>query len=112
MAVETLAIQQIGRGLFYLILAGWNAPGGGGRHYETVQASGYWYPEKQPETGSPRENFWPCGKDLQAITAPFDGVVLYQTHILGVSQGMPLLAYGKLRAEGDFPAGKQKGCYD
>ena len=39
-------------------------------------------------------------RTLQAITAPFDGVVLYQTHILGVSQGMPLLAYGKLRAEG------------
>ena len=48
------------------------------------------------------------GETLQAITAPFDGVVLYQT----VSQGMPLLAYGKLRAEGGFPAGKRKGCYD
>ena len=52
------------------------------------------------------------GEILKAITAPFDGVVLYQTHILGVSQGMPLLAYGKLRAEGGFPAGKRKGCYD
>ena len=86
--------------------------------YETVQANGYWYPEKQPgdpffqgellgrvESGE--------GETLQAITAPFDGVVLYQTHILGVSQGMPLLAYGKLRAEGGgFPARKQKGCYD
>ena len=39
------------------------------------------------------------GETLQAITAPFDGVVLYQTHILGVSKGMPLLAYGKLREE-------------
>ncbi len=54
----------------------------------------------------------PCERTLQAITAPFDGVVLYQTHILGVSQGMPLLAYGKLLAEGGFPAGKRKGCYD
>ena len=36
----------------------------------------------------------------RAVTFPFDGVVLYQTHILGVSQGMPLLAYGKLRADG------------
>ena len=74
-------------------------------HYETVQASGYWYPEKQPgdpffqgellgrvESGE--------GETLQAITAPFDGVVLYQTHILGVSKGMSLLAYGKLREEG------------
>lgn len=53
-----------------------------------------------------------AGETLQAITAPFDGVVLYQTHILGVSQGMPLLAYGKLREEGGFPARKRKGCYD
>ena len=62
-------------------------------------------PKSSRETLSPRENFWAVwkagkGETLQAITAPFDGVVLYQTHILGVSQGMPLLAYGKLRAEG------------
>ena len=74
-------------------------------HYETVQASGYWYPEKQPgDTFSQGELLGRvesgAGVTLQAITAPFDGVVLYQTHILGVSQGMPLLAYGKLRAEG------------
>ena len=70
-------------------------------HYETVQASGYWYPEKQPgDTFSQGELLGRVERTLQAITAPFDGVVLYQTHILGVSKGMPLLAYGKLRAEG------------
>ena len=74
-------------------------------HYETVQASGYWYPEKQPgDTFAQGELLGRVesveGETLQAITAPFDGVVLYQSHILGVSQGMPLLAYGKLRAEG------------
>ena len=82
-------------------------------HYETVQASGYWYPEKQPgDTFAQGELLGRVERTLQAITAPFDGVVLYQTHILGVSQGMPLLAYGKLLAEGGFPAGKRKGCYD
>ena len=86
-------------------------------HYETVQASGYWYPEKQPGDTFPQGELLGrvesgAGENLQAITAPFDGVVLYQTHILGVSQGMPLLAYGKLRAEGGFRARKQKGCYD
>lgn len=70
-------------------------------HYETVQANGYWYPEKQPgDTFAQGELLGRVERTLQAITAPFDGVVLYQTHILGVSQGMPLLAYGKLRAEG------------
>lgn len=49
------------------------------------------------------------GETLQAITAPFDGVVLYQTHILGVSQGMPLLAYGKLRAEGGLSRRETEG---
>ena len=48
-------------------------------------------------------------RTLQAITAPFDGVVLYQTHILGVSQGMPLLAYGKLRAEGGLSCRETEG---
>ena len=91
MAVETLAIQQIGRGLFF---AGWNAPG------ERLLVS-----RKQPGDRFPQGELLGrvesgAGETLQAITAPFDGVVLYQTHILGVSQGMPLLAYGKLRAEG------------
>ena len=87
MAVETLAIQQIGRGLFF---AGWNAPG------ERLLVS-----RKQPGDRFPQgELLGRVERTLQAITAPFDGVVLYQTHILGVSQGMPLLAYGKLRAEG------------
>ena len=49
------------------------------------------------------------GETLQAITAPFDGVVLYQTHILGVSQGMPLLAYGKLREEGGLSRQETEG---
>ena len=74
-------------------------------HYETAQTSGYWYSQKQPGDPFFQGELLGCvesatGETLQAITAPFDGVVLYQTHILGVSQGMPLLAYGKLRAEG------------
>ena len=82
-------------------------------HYETVQASGYWYPEKQPgDTFSQGELLGRVERTLQAITAPFDGVVLYQTHILGVSQGMPLLPMESCGRKGDFPAGKQKGCYD
>ena len=67
----------------------------------TPRESGYWYPEKQlGDTFSQGELLGRVERTLQAITAPFDGVVLYQTHILGVSQGMPLLAYGKLLAEG------------
>ena len=67
----------------------------------TPRESGYWYPEKQPgDTFAQGELLGRVKRTLQAITAPFDGVVLYQTHILGVSQGMPLLPYGKLRAEG------------
>ena len=66
----------------------------------TPRESGYWYPEKQlGDTFSQGELLGRVERTLQAITAPFDGVVLYQTHILGVSQGMPLLAYGKLREE-------------
>ena len=66
----------------------------------TPRESGYWYPEKQPgDTFSQGELLGRVERTLQAITAPFEGVVLYQTHILGVSQGMPLLAYGKLREE-------------
>ncbi len=102
MAVETLAIQQIGRGLFYLILAGWNAPGE--RLLVSRKAAGRQVP--------PGRTSGPCGKDPAGHHRPFDGVVLYQTHILGVSQGMPLLAYGKLREEVGFPARKRKGCYD
>ena len=57
-------------------------------------------PKSSRETRSPQgELLGRVERTLQAITAPFDGVVLYQTHILGVSQGMPLLAYGKLRTE-------------
>ena len=71
----------------------------------TPRESGYWYPEKQPGDRFPQGELLGrvesgAGEIRQAITAPFDGVVLYQTHILGVSQGMSLLAYGKLRAEG------------
>lgn len=70
--------------------------------YETAQAQGYWYAEKKPgETFSRGELLGRIesegGRILQAITAPFDGVVLYQTHILGVSKELPLLAYGKFR---------------
>ena len=66
----------------------------------TPRESGYWYPEKQlGDTFSQGELLGRVKRTLQAITAPFDGVVLYQTHILGVSKGMPLLAYGKLLAE-------------
>ncbi len=83
-------------------------------HYETVQANGYWYPEKQPEDTFAQGELLGrvesgAGETLQAITAPFDGVVLYQTHILGVSQGMPLLAYGKLREEGGLSRRETEG---
>ena len=79
-------------------------------HYETVQAGGYWYPEKQlGDTFSQGELLGRVKRTLQAITAPFDGVVLYQTHILGVSQGMPLLAYGKLRTEGGLSRRETEG---
>ena len=44
-------------------------------HYETVQASGYWYPEKQPgDTFAQGELLGRvesgAGETLQAITAP------------------------------------------
>ena len=76
----------------------------------TPRESGYWYPEKQPgDTFSQGELLGRVKRTLQAITAPFDGVVLYQTHILGVSQGMPLLAYGKLREEGGLSRRETEG---
>ena len=68
MAVETLAIQQIG--------AGFSLQDGTPRevedaHYETVQASGYWYPEKQPGDRFPQgELLGRVERTLQAITAP------------------------------------------
>ena len=76
----------------------------------TPRESGDWYPEKQPgDTFSQGEFLGRVERTLQAITAPFDGVVLYQTHLLGVSQGMPLLAYGKLRAEGGLSCRETEG---
>ena len=76
----------------------------------TPRESGYWYPEKQlGDTFSQGELLGRVKRTLQAITAPFDGVVLYQTHILGVSQGMPLLAYGKLRTEGGLSRRETEG---
>ena len=40
-------------------------------HYETVQASGYWYPEKQPGDRFPQgELLGRVERTLQAITAP------------------------------------------
>ena len=84
-----------------------------GAHYETVQASGYWYPEKQPGDRFPQgELLGRVERTLQAITAPFDGVVLYQTHILGVARGCPFWPMESCGRKGDFPAGKRKGCYD
>ena len=80
----------------------------------TPRESGYWDPEKQPGDTFSQGEFLGrvesgAGETLQAITAPFDGVVLYQTHILGVSQGMPLLAYGKLREEGGLSRQETEG---
>lgn len=76
----------------------------------TPRESGYWYPEKQPgDTFSQGELLGRVKRTLQAITAPFEGVVLYQTHILGVSQGIPLLAYGKLLAEGGLSCRETEG---
>ena len=80
----------------------------------TPRESGYWYPEKQLGDRFPQGELLGrvesgAGETRQAITAPFDGVVLYQTHILGVSQGMPLLAYGKLREEGGLSRRETEG---
>lgn len=71
-------------------------------------------PKSSRETRSPRENFWAVwkagqGRPCRPSPPPFDGVVLYQTHILGVSQGMPLLAYGKLRTEGGLSCRETEG---
>ena len=67
-------------------------------------------PKSSRETGSPRENFWAVWKGpCRPSPPPFEGVVLYQTHILGVSQGMPLLAYGKLREEGGLSRRETEG---
>lgn len=69
-------------------------------HYETASARGYWYGGKKPGTAFQEGEL--LGKvigareeALQEIRAPFDGVVLYGAHSLGVKEGLPLLAYGR-----------------
>ena len=79
-------------------------------HYETVQASGYWYPEKQPgdpffqgellgrvESGA--------GETLQAITALFDGANPYP----GCEPGdAPFGLWKAAGGRGTFPQGEKE----
>lgn len=71
----------------------------GDARYETAQARGYWYCCKKAgepfATGELLGRLTDEGDNiLQALYAPYDGVVLYATNSLGVEAGFPLMAYG------------------
>ncbi|WP_394524585.1 M14 family metallopeptidase [Lacrimispora sp. JR3] len=61
---------------------------------------GFWYPAKKPGESFQKgellgtvEDVW--GKKLQSCYAEYDGIVLYETVIMGVREGDSLIAYGK-----------------
>ncbi|MEY8354480.1 M14 family metallopeptidase [Lachnospiraceae bacterium 54-53] len=67
--------------------------------YVDSAAEGFWYPRKKAgdrfrkgELLGVVEDVW--GNLLQACHGEYDGIVLYQTVIMGVSQGDSLIAYG------------------
>lgn len=73
-------------------------------HYETAAEQGFWYcrktagePFRAGELLGTVED--EAGAAVQALYAPFDGVVLYNTHALGAAPGLPLMAYGRPCAE-------------
>ena len=70
--------------------------------YEEAPADGFWYPavsaagqklKQGALLGTLKDSY---GNEIARYTAPFDGVVLYYTLSLGVKNGDPLIAYGKL----------------
>ena len=70
--------------------------------YEEASADGFWYPavsaagqklKQGALLGTLKDSY---GNEIARYTAPFDGVVLYYTLSLGVKNGDPLIAYGKL----------------
>ena len=70
-------------------------------HYETAVSRGYWYYAKTSGTSFRTGELLGRleGEDgcvQQEIYAPYNGVILYHTHSLGVTEGMPLMAYGKV----------------
>ncbi len=71
-------------------------------HYETALSKGYWYCVKtagaafrEGELLGRIEGEDGCVR--QEIRAPYDGVLLYHTHSLGVKEGAALMAYGRVR---------------
>lgn len=69
--------------------------------YVDSVAKGFWHPRKQPgecfqkgELLGVVEDVW--GNQLQACYGEYDGIVLYETVGMGVSEGDSLIAYGNV----------------
>ena len=70
--------------------------------YEDAPVSGYWYPYKKvgdkvvkgEELGRITDAF---GKILYTYIVKDDGILLYQTASLGIEEGRPMVAYGRVR---------------
>ncbi|WP_124067305.1 M14 family metallopeptidase [Clostridium sp. E02] len=69
--------------------------------YVDSETEGFWYPQKEPgetflegELLGVIEDVW--GNRIQECYGEFDGIVLYETVVMGVSQGDSLIAYGDL----------------
>jgi predicted deacylase len=68
--------------------------------YIDSEAQGFWYPTKRPgdsflegELLGSVKDVW--GNELQALYGEYDGIILYETVSMGVSEGESLIAYGK-----------------
>lgn len=68
--------------------------------YIDSEAHGFWYPAKRPgdsflegELLGSVKDVW--GNELQAVYGEYDGIILYETVCMGVSEGESLIAYGK-----------------
>lgn len=68
--------------------------------YINSEVQGFWYPCKRPgdtflegELLGTVTDVW--GNQLQAVYGAYDGIILYETVCMGVSEGESLIAYGK-----------------
>ncbi|HAZ05658.1 MAG TPA: hypothetical protein DCY58_04390 [Acetobacterium sp.] len=74
--------------------------------YEEAEVTGCWYPNKKAgelflkgeNLGMIKDYF---GKVLQTCIAKYDGIVLYQVSSLVILKNSPMIAYGKIKNDGD-----------